>query len=69
VWKWTRQWSRAVLERAGDTIVEYQGDDDEDDDEEEEGQENQEQPEQPAAETHSEDAGPAPVDPETRKNQ
>lgn len=60
-----------MLERAGDTIVEYQGDDD-DEDEEEEGQENQDQPEQseqPAAETHSEEAGTAPVDPETRKNQ
>ncbi|KAM3074309.1 hypothetical protein ACMFMG_002878 [Clarireedia jacksonii] len=68
VWKWTRQWSRAVLERAGDNIVEYHGDDDDEDDEEE-TQENQEQPEQPSAEIPLEGAGQTPVDPETRKNQ
>ncbi|KAI9644174.1 hypothetical protein NHQ30_007527 [Ciborinia camelliae] len=36
IWKWIRSWSRAVLEKAGETVIDVGGDDSEEEEEEEE---------------------------------
>ncbi|APA16199.1 hypothetical protein SS1G_10385 [Sclerotinia sclerotiorum 1980 UF-70] len=62
VWKWTRTWSRAVLERAGETVIDVGGDDADD---EEEQAEATERANQETAREHP----PTTVDPDTRKRQ
>ncbi|TGO40495.1 hypothetical protein BHYA_0036g00280 [Botrytis hyacinthi] len=66
VWKWTRSWSKSVLEKAGETVIDVGGDDA---DEEEDEQTQAEVNEQVNSENRRGEHPPTPVDPETRKTQ